>query len=176
LYPLHLVREIHISGGSWDDSIVEPGRTIRRDTHDDAVPATVFMLLERTMGLCPNLRYVVLEQLGNGLETTGSKKIFYNDFLQMQSIVQSCDRSQMMRETNAFLPPSFTLANIVEDELLYHQQRELSVILESATSYDNAIRQLHQSSLAQSDWQIEQWEPHMIETALKIAQKWRHGW
>lgn len=38
LYPLDKVREIHISGGSWDDSVTEPGRRVRRDTHDDAVP------------------------------------------------------------------------------------------------------------------------------------------
>jgi uncharacterized protein (UPF0276 family) len=177
LYPLHLVREIHISGGSWDDSIVEPGRTIRRDTHDDAVPATVFTLLEKTIRLCPQLRYVVLEQLGNGLETPESKNIFYKDFLQMESIVQSNDRSGLNTTANTFLPSSFmATGSIVEDELLYNQQRELSVILESASSYDNAVQLLHRSSLAHSDWQIEQWEPHMIETAVKIAQKWRDGW
>src|SRR5687767_7258149 len=38
LYPLHRVREIHISGGSWEDSHIIPGKKIRRDTHDDAVP------------------------------------------------------------------------------------------------------------------------------------------
>ena len=69
LYPLNRVREIHISGGSWDDSLIEPTRKVRRDTHDDVVPAEVFDLLKLTIRYCPNLKYVVLEQLGNGLTT-----------------------------------------------------------------------------------------------------------
>ncbi|MFB9862285.1 multinuclear nonheme iron-dependent oxidase [Rufibacter immobilis] len=34
LYPLERVREIHLSGGSWETSSVNPARQIRRDTHD----------------------------------------------------------------------------------------------------------------------------------------------
>jgi uncharacterized protein (UPF0276 family) len=45
LYPLHRVREIHISGGSWEDSNILPGKKIRRDTHDNPVPEKVFHLL-----------------------------------------------------------------------------------------------------------------------------------
>lgn len=176
LYPLHLTREIHISGGSWDDSSVNPGQTIRRDTHDDAVPTTVFELLKQTMPRCPNLRYVVLEQLGNGLETAESKKNFYNDFLQMEKIVRDHE-TPLLPALQSFLPASFSVpANIAEDELLYRQQRELSTILESASSYTDAAQRLRQSSLAHSDWQIEQWAPHMVETAVKIAQKWKSGW
>ncbi|HEY6899978.1 MAG TPA: DUF692 family multinuclear iron-containing protein, partial [Puia sp.] len=62
LYPLDKVREIHISGGSWEDSGIAPGRRVRRDTHDDTVPADVFQLLERVIDRCPHLKYVVLEQ------------------------------------------------------------------------------------------------------------------
>ena len=41
-YPLDRVREIHISGGSWESVESRPGQKIRRDTHDDAVPQPVF--------------------------------------------------------------------------------------------------------------------------------------
>lgn len=44
-YPLNLVREIHISGGSWENSITDPNKKIRRDTHDIKVPKIVFDLL-----------------------------------------------------------------------------------------------------------------------------------
>jgi hypothetical protein len=56
---------------------------------------------------------------------------------------------------------------------LYQQQLELSFILESATSCKDAIYLLDRSSLAHSDWQIESWQPYMVETAMKIAQKWK---
>jgi len=34
-------------------------------------------------------------------------------------------------------------------------------------------QQLNASALANADWEIEQWQPYMLETALAIAQKWR---
>ncbi|WP_233525516.1 multinuclear nonheme iron-dependent oxidase [Chitinophaga silvisoli] len=171
LYPLDKVREIHISGGSWDDSAASPDRSIRRDTHDEAVPPEVFQLLEWTLPKCPHLKYVVLEQLGNGLVSQESKAAFYNDFLHMQEIVS---QSNNKYSDNSFLPllPT-TTGPAVEDLALYQQQLELSAILETAASYDSAMHLLAQSSLANSDWRIEQWEPYMIETAVKIAGKWK---
>lgn len=174
LYPLDRVREIHISGGSWDDSAAEPNRSIRRDTHDDAVPPEVFQLLEMTIAQCPHLKYVVLEQLGNGLVTEMSKRCFYNDFLQMEEIVRRNNNESDAGSSDPFLPlfPLLTGA-AVEDITLYQQQLELSSILESSASYAEAMHVLSQSSLANSEWRIEQWEPYMVETAVKIAQKWK---
>lgn len=173
LYPLERVREIHISGGSWDDSAAERTRKIRRDTHDDGVPPDVFQLLEMTLGRCPHLKYVVLEQLGNGLVTEMSKRCFYNDFLQMEQIVRK-NSAGGLEASNTFLPLApLSTGAVVEDTILYQQQLELSAILESAVSYEEAMQLLERSSLARSDWRIEQWEPYMIETAVKIAQKWK---
>ena len=76
LYPLNRVREIHLSGGSWSSSVSNPARTIRRDTHDDAVPSEVFTYLTSAIDHCPNLKYVVLEQLGSGLTTDESQRTF----------------------------------------------------------------------------------------------------
>jgi len=59
-----------------------------------------------------------------------------------------------------------------EDE----QQLELSLILESSASYEKAVKLLNKSSLVNSAWKIEEWKPYMIETAIKIAQKWKQGW
>jgi len=174
LYPLERVREIHISGGSWDESATNPSRSVRRDTHDDAVPPDVFQLLEMTIPRCPHLKYVVLEQLGNGLETTASRSSFHHDFLQMELIVREYNSEDNVAPMETFLPSSPLLTGIVvEDVMLYEQQLELSSILESSASYEEAMRLLGRSSLARSDWRIEEWEPYMIETALKIAQKWK---
>jgi len=52
LYPLEMVREIHISGGSWEACEAVPARSIRRDTHDDGVPYEVFELLKKTIPQC----------------------------------------------------------------------------------------------------------------------------
>jgi len=175
LYPLHRVREIHISGGSWDDSLADPGRTVRRDTHDHAVPSEVFRLLENVLGRCPHIKYVVLEQLGVGLQTAAARKAFYDDFLKMQNIVKSKSGQQSTPDfINTFLPGSVLLPETrVEDETLYQQQLELSHILETASTNQAAIDALRHSSLARSSWQIESWEPYMVETAIKIAQKWK---
>lgn len=177
LYPLHRVREIHISGGSWQDSMLAAGKKIRRDTHDDAVPKEVFDLLERAVEQCPQLKYVVLEQLGTGLDTEESRRLFQQDFLQMDQIVQSSNRNRTDTAEYSFLPNAVnTLAtNPLENEALYTQQSQLSHILENAPNFEAAHRLLQVSDLAHSDWQIERWEPYMVETALAIAQKWKHG-
>jgi hypothetical protein len=174
LYPLDKVREIHISGGSWVHSHADAERRIRRDTHDDRVPAEVFRFLKRTLGKCPNLKYVVMEQLGTGLKTEKRKKHFYDDFLKMKNIIAESAQSLPDSPVNSFLPLApLYLREVIEDENLYHQQQELSSILETANSFEEAAHLLGQSSLAHSDWKIEAWEPYMIETAIKIAQKWK---
>lgn len=174
LYPLDKVREIHISGGSWENSTVEPDRKIRRDTHDEAVPKEVFWLLENTLDKCPNLKYVVLEQLGNALKTEESKKLFYADFLKMEAIIQQNNSGSSLKSVNSFLPlQPISLNQPLEDQTLLEQQLHLSEILENASSAEEAICFLRTSTLAQSAWQIEKWEPYMIETARSIAQKWK---
>lgn len=174
LYPLHRVREIHISGGSWDGSNADPGRIVRRDTHDDAVPQEVFRLLENAIERCPHLKYVVLEQLGVGLQTAAARKTFYEDFLKMKHIVQEKSKMPAPGAADTFLPGAILLTEEKEeDETLYRQQLELSLILETAATYEEAINRLNNSSLAFSDWDIEAWEPYMVEVAMKIAQKWK---
>lgn len=174
LYPLNKVREIHISGGSWESSGVAPLGKVRRDTHDDGVPEEVFQLLKKTLPICPQLKYVVLEQLGTGLETEESKIGFYNDFLRMESMLHSYQPADGHTALNPFLPQTaFNLDVPIEDELLYRQQLLLSEILETADNYQDAFNQLQHSALQHSDWNIESWQPYMLETAIRIAKKWK---
>lgn len=175
LYPLDRVREIHISGGSWEDSGVLPNLKVRRDTHDDAVPAEVFRLLALTMPRCPNLKFVVLEQLGTGLRSESSKARFRHDFQQMAGLVEQHRAGLPGRyPARSFCPAQLpVLGPAPEDRQLHEQQMQLSAILGSAPTFEEAHRRLHASSLANSAWNIEAWEPHMLETAVRIAQKWK---
>jgi hypothetical protein len=92
----------------------------------------------------------------------------------MEEIVRKNNNESDAGSPDPFLPLSpLSTGTAVEDITLYQQQLELSSILESSASYAEAMQVLTQSSLANSDWRIEQWEPYMIETAVKIAQKWK---
>jgi uncharacterized protein (UPF0276 family) len=177
LYPLEKVREIHISGGSWENSTSVAGMKIRRDTHDDRVPEEVFELLRNAIGVCPNLKYVVLEQIGSGLESEESREMFQQDFYTMDRIVDIHNQVTVPAGRNNFLPiaPVLTDHSPLEDEILYEQQLQLTRILETADSQEEARKLLQASSLADTGWQIEQWKPEMLETAIAIAQKWKFG-
>jgi uncharacterized protein len=175
LYPLDKVREIHISGGSWEAVKANPDKKIRRDTHDDAVPDAVFDLLEKTIPKCPNLKYVVLEQLGNGLTTLQSQQLFQNDFIKMEKILINHNPKEGV--LNDFMPKKPIKINRqpIENQLLHQQQVRLSNILETAKDYQDAQQMLRVSSLAHTDWKVENWAADMLETAIAIAQKWKNG-
>jgi uncharacterized protein len=177
LYPLEKVREIHISGGSWENSTASPGKKTRRDTHDDAVPNAVFDLLAPAIARCPHVKYVVLEQLGIGLATAESQVRFRDDFYRMEEIVARCEAQRASASERFFCPENRLLLadEPLEDAFLAAQQTQLSHILETAVDWREAQRLLRHSSLAQSDWQVEQWQPQMLEAALAIAQKWKNG-
>jgi uncharacterized protein len=177
-YPLDRVREIHISGGSWEPSGILPERTIRRDTHDDAVPEAVFELLRQALPLCKNLKFVLLEQLGIALHTSESQQQFQQDFNQMQEIIRDFNSQNQRLSDKDFLPKEIlhVTKQVPESLLLYEQQLELSSILEQASDTAEAFQLLTNSSLSNSAWQIENWSPYMLETALRIAQKWKQGW
>lgn len=173
-YPLHLVREIHISGGSWEQSEQMPDQSIRRDTHDGGVPEAVFAILSRVLPRCPNLRFVVLEQMGTALKTPAEQSTFQEDFLRMEALVDRHNQSSIDTLLHDFLPKTFPpLQEPVEEENLYLQQRALAHILENAKNYQEAKDRLATSVLANTAWQVEQWAPHMLETVIKIAQKWK---
>lgn len=176
LYPLQRVREMHISGGSWEDSKIVTGKKVRRDTHDDAVPDEVFEMLEYAIKKCPHLKYVVLEQLGTGLTTTESREQFQQDFIQLHHILHKEDNSVATKAAQDFLPSTiFDEGKPIEDEKLYRQQMVLSNILETAHDCKHAIKLLQESNLSHTDWDIENWQPYMLETAIAIAQKWKNG-
>lgn len=176
LYPLERVREIHISGGSWDELLIGQKRTIRRDTHDDAVPPVVFDLLQTALDRCPNIKYTVLEQLGTSLESDFARQQFQADFYHMHDIVQVWNDNNQDHTPGIFSQSTQTsLQPAVESAHLAKQQADLTRILETADDHIMAKQMLDQSLLANSEWKIEGWDEYMLETAIRIAQKWKNG-
>jgi uncharacterized protein (UPF0276 family) len=179
-FPLHLVREIHISGGSWEPSPHRAHPGVRRDTHDDRVPEAVFELLEQALPRCPHLKFVVMEQLGHAVATEQSQSNYREDFRRMRALVQqeSLRRSQQtsLQSIHSFAPPIVKpSATPLEDAALFQQQRLLSDILETSASLPAVEEALQKSALADSAWGMPHWDLAMLETAWRIARKWKHG-
>lgn len=83
LYPLERVRELHLSGGSWSH---HGTATIRRDTHDQAVPEPVFELLKLALQKCPQAEAIILERMGNTLNSKQEQLQFRQDFAHIRQI------------------------------------------------------------------------------------------
>lgn len=175
LYPLDKVREIHISGGSWEAHPKAHLQRVRRDTHDDAVPEAVFQLLRTVLHRCPNLKFVMLEQLGIALTTQEQRAQFQQDFHIMQAIIEQYNQEQHWpRNIAGFQPDLLQISPAaLADEQLFGHQQIISHILETAVDHQDAIEKMQHTSLLNSDWHIEKWQPAMVDTAIHIAQKWK---
>ena len=74
--PLHRVLCMHVSGGSESEPEWLPsGRVMRLDSHDDAVPDTVFDILEYAAHRAPNLRGIVLERMEGTFAAEGADRL-----------------------------------------------------------------------------------------------------
>lgn len=61
---LSRVIELHLSGGvDADPAWLPPGKTLRLDSHDSAVPEAVWALYEEVAPRCTRLRGVTLERM-----------------------------------------------------------------------------------------------------------------
>ncbi len=88
-YPLHRVRELHVSGGSWSGSLEgESQKPVRRDTHDGPVPPELFEWLPRVLARCPNVEAVILERMG-GTFSPADDDPFRRDFRRLKEVVHA---------------------------------------------------------------------------------------
>ncbi|PPK86585.1 uncharacterized protein DUF692 [Neolewinella xylanilytica] len=172
--PLERVREMHLSGGSWDFHHDAPTGRVRRDTHDERVPDEVFHLLHEIAPRCSNLKFVVLEQLGSALRETEAQLGFQADFDRMTSVCTAMVQQPVNDRPAPCLPNTSPITHPpLQDRALANEQQELSTILETSSTLAEVQDRLSNSSLANSAWQMENWSPYMLETAWKIARKWR---
>lgn len=169
-YPLHRVKEMHLSGGSWESSEYST-RPIRRDTHDDAVPDEVFELLEWALPRCPHTDVVVLERLGDTLRDEEDAQGFRRDFRRMRGIVQA---APTLKRPQRKAPAQHTNTTaLLEDEPLAQQQAAILQTLKTSPDAASARTALMQNLvLANTAWATSDWSLPMIETALLLGKKW----
>lgn len=86
-YPLDRVRELHLSGGSWSESVLPDVKKIRRDTHDEKIPDELWPVLQWALEKCPNVQAVIFERLGNTITSEAAAIQFQNDFRKLRAEV-----------------------------------------------------------------------------------------
>lgn len=161
LYPLELVRELHISGGSWEDEIYGAEK-IRRDTHDGNIPEDIFEILPEVLQKCPFVEFVIFERLGNTFQMEKDIREYRKDFSRLTEIVRTSDIKLNQRNwgntEQSSKPP-------LNDLVLYQEQQDLCNQLVNANSMDDI-------TIGLENWDISSWKPEMIETAIKMSKKW----
>ena len=162
MYPLQLVKEIHISGGSWADSIYG-NQKIRRDTHDEAVPEILFDTLPEVLKLCPNLEFVILERLGNTFQSESDVLQHQSDFKGLKEIIDLTTFSVENKNWGNNVAPDNSPLNI---DSLYNEQREMHQVLLSAKS----LKEVKEKLTAHAD--MHHWDDEMINTAAILTKKW----
>ncbi|HEX3764366.1 MAG TPA: DUF692 family protein [Kofleriaceae bacterium] len=101
-YPFHLVREIHVSGGSWfQPEHAADRRAVRMDTHDGAMPrAEVLPLLAEALARCDQLEVVIYERRGL-LGAEAERATYLADFCAVRSVVEQAFASELAAEDAA---------------------------------------------------------------------------
>ncbi|WP_326983963.1 DUF692 family multinuclear iron-containing protein [Chryseobacterium sp. MYb264] len=162
-YPLEKVKEVHLSGGSWQESAYGKDKLIRRDTHDDAIPEELFAVLPYVLSKCKHLEYVIIERLGNTIATEVEREIFFNDFKRVREIINDSDCEFISK---SWKKPNFTLDKPLEDQLLFDEQVLLTKML-----FDNENPELIKQSFF-TYFNTENWDLEMLNTATHIIKKW----
>lgn len=163
-YPLDKVKEIHLSGGSWQESVYGK-KSIRRDTHDDDIPDEIWAILPSVLSQCKKVEYIIIERLGHSIKTEEDKQNFLNDFVKAQGIINQLDWSG--REVPFWNKKDMNISKEpLEDMVLYEEQTRLTKLL-----FDNVDPVL----IRKQDFQYfdtEIWSEEMIMTAQNILKKW----
>jgi uncharacterized protein len=161
-YPLHLVKEIHISGGSWQDSIYGDAK-IRRDTHDEAVPEILFDILPSVLSICPHLEIIILERLGHSFHTEQDILQHQKDFRRLRAIIDVNEAAFSLKNwgNKAGIDKA-----LFSNDSLYEEQRYLHKTLLGAKTLMEIKEKLH------NQLEIENWDDEMLNTAAILVKKW----
>ncbi len=164
LYPLDKVREIHLSGGSWQESVYGK-KPIRRDTHDDCIPEEILSVFPSVLSQCYYLEYVIIERLGHTIKTEEQRKSFSDDFNRVKRMIEASDYKSRTKNHWTKKETIFP-ENPVEDLILHEEQSRLTKLLfDSAGAETIKAQKFHY-------FKTENWDPEMILTAQNIIRKW----
>ncbi|MCS4304003.1 DUF692 family multinuclear iron-containing protein [Chryseobacterium sp. BIGb0232] len=164
LYPLDKVKEIHLSGGSWQESAYGKKR-VRRDSHDDVIPEDILSVLPSVLSQCRNLEYIIIERLGHTINTEEKKKSFLDDFAKVKMLIDSSDWQTQNKENRNRKEIQFP-EHPLEDRILHEEQTLLTKLL-----FDNVEPESFNHHAFQY-FKTEKWDPEMIITARNIIKKW----
>jgi uncharacterized protein len=89
-FDLSRVIEIHVAGGKDSDPAWLGGRTFRLDSHDAAVPESVWSLLARVAPQCPNLRGITYERM-EGTVTDRDVPAILGEVERLRAFGKECD-------------------------------------------------------------------------------------
>ncbi len=162
LYPVNEVKEIHISGGSWQESLYQKNKKIRRDTHDGNIPKEIFDILPNVLSKCQNVEFVIFERLGNSFKMDNDYVDYQKDFRKLKSIVEN----QTYIENNKIWKENFELEKIPFTDFKLHQEQK--ILTENLKIKNCAEIQ----KMKFSNWDVNSWDIEMINTAIQISEKW----
>ncbi|MFN8360025.1 MAG: DUF692 family protein [Candidatus Kapaibacterium sp.] len=161
-YPLEAVKEIHISGGSWQPTINQE-KLIRRDTHDGSVPPEIFEVLPQVLSKCVHTDFVIFERLGNTFNSEQDVVEYQHDYRKLQQIVNSCEsrieNKTWRKEYRTDRTPFIDLS-------LYQDQQKLAKYLLESENYQEF------QNVKFENWDVSTWNSEMINTAMEISKKW----
>jgi hypothetical protein len=173
-YPLDLVQEIHLSGGSTSQA--EGRRTIRRDTHDGEVPDAVFEMAELALRRCPNVKAVILERLGNTIDGEDEAVHFRAEFKRLLALRDEVLGGEIS-EAELPLPPGEALGATLgeperDDELAAFQGRMLTTLYEQDKAIDIMSTLRAAPECREFLPYLDTFNPAMVEVAALLAKKW----
>lgn len=176
-YPLERVRELHLSGGSWQPAWQgEVGATVRCDTHDGAVPGPVFDLLHAALERCPNVRIVILEQLGHALRDERQAAQFRADFVAVRAMVEARTNAPLAAPS----PPLPALAehevgawsHATVPELASLQSALMRVLHREQYAADVRRRLRDDSAFAVFSAQVDDMDDRALGIAARVVKRW----
>jgi len=161
LYPLDAVKEIHISGGSWE-TVKGSDRKIRRDTHDQSVPRELFEVLPWVLSQCTHLEFIIFERLGGTLGGTSDSLRFQSDFRRLKQIVETSNSTFTHKTWGNKVEP---LNKPLVDHQLHQDQILLKKSLLLAVDHEDIGNNFE-------NWDTSTWDKDMIDTAISLSKKW----
>jgi uncharacterized protein (UPF0276 family) len=176
-YPLHRVREIHISGGSWSHSI---GKKIRRDTHDNEIPDEVLALLPLVLAQCPNIEAVIFERLGGTMNTAEQQHRFRDDFRAIAKLIEQHLLKQNVVDEAIAATESIALEELTKLEEpgaddfpdIQRYQKKLMELLQSEQRPEEIIAELSKDFEGEIAEYAHSIQPRMIAVGQELVAKW----
>jgi D-arabinose 1-dehydrogenase-like Zn-dependent alcohol dehydrogenase/uncharacterized protein (UPF0276 family) len=95
-YPLDLVREVHVAGGSY-----LTGTNFRRDTHDAAMPNGMLALVQQVVRTCKRLQSVILERTDRSLFSQEEAAAHRLEFRSLRALVAEAEYASSLPSPEA---------------------------------------------------------------------------